>query len=56
MSGLTENTLAIERRDLKQEFEPNLLPIVGMRGLFEEHYVSIPEDKYDVLEKHGRKT
>ena len=22
----------------------------GMRGLFEEHYVSIPEDKYDVLE------
>jgi hypothetical protein len=21
-----------------------------MRGLFEEHYVSIPEDKYDVLE------
>jgi len=22
----------------------------GMRGLFEEHYVTIPEDKYDVLE------
>jgi hypothetical protein len=22
----------------------------GMRGLFEEHYVSIPEDKYDVVE------
>jgi exonuclease VII large subunit len=22
----------------------------GMRGLFEDHYVSIPEDKYDVLE------
>ena len=22
----------------------------GMKGLFEEHYVSIPEDKYDVLE------
>ena len=21
-----------------------------MRGLFEEHYVSIPEDKYDVVE------
>ena len=23
----------------------------GMKGLFEEHYVSIPEEKYDVLEK-----
>merc|ERR1711981_556745 len=22
----------------------------GMHGLFEEHYVSIPDDKYDVLE------
>ena len=22
----------------------------GMKGLFEEHYVSIPEEKYDVLE------
>merc|ERR1712072_175116 len=22
----------------------------GMKGLFEEHYVSIPDDKYDVLE------
>ena len=24
--------------------------ITGMKGLFEEHYVTIPEDKYDVLE------
>ena len=24
--------------------------ITGMKGLFEEHYVSIPEDKYDVIE------
>mgnify|MGYP003322570275 CR=1 FL=1 len=22
----------------------------GMKGLFEEHYVQIPEEKYDVLE------
>ena len=22
----------------------------GMRGLFEEHYVHIPDDKYDVVE------
>jgi hypothetical protein len=24
--------------------------LAGMRGLFEDHYVTIPEDKYDVLE------
>ena len=24
--------------------------LAGMRGLFEEHYVTIPEEKYDVLE------
>ena len=24
--------------------------ITGMKGLFEEHYVSMPEEKYDVLE------
>ena len=24
--------------------------MTGLKGLFEEHYVSIPEDKYDVLE------
>ena len=24
--------------------------MTGMKGLFEDHYVSIPEDKYDVLE------
>ena len=24
--------------------------LTGMKGLFEDHYVSIPEDKYDVLE------
>ena len=24
--------------------------LTGMKSLFEEHYVSIPEDKYDVLE------
>ena len=23
----------------------------GMKSLFEEHYVSVPEDKYDVLER-----
>jgi hypothetical protein len=24
--------------------------LTGLKGLFEEHYVTIPEDKYDVLE------
>ena len=42
-----ENALAIEA-GLKTEMTESFLS--GMKGLFEEHYVSIPEDKYDVLE------
>jgi hypothetical protein len=42
-----ENELAIEH-GLKTEMTESFLQ--GMKGLFEEHYVSIPEDKYDVLE------
>ena len=42
-----ENELAIEH-GLKTEMTESFLE--GMRGLFEDHYVSIPEDKYDVLE------
>ena len=42
-----ENALAIEH-GLKTEMTESFLE--GMKGLFEEHYVSIPEDKYDVLE------
>jgi len=44
---MTENTLAIEH-GLKTEMTESFLS--GMRGLFEEHYVTIPEEKYDVLE------
>jgi hypothetical protein len=44
---VSENELAIEH-GLKSEMTESFL--AGMRGLFEEHYVSIPEDKYDVLE------
>ena len=44
---LAENQLAVEQ-GLKTEMTESFL--VGMRGLFEEHYVSIPEEKYDVLE------
>ena len=42
-----ENTLSIEK-GLKEELTESFL--TGLKGLFEEHYVSIPEDKYDVLE------
>jgi hypothetical protein len=44
---MEENALVIEQ-GLKTEMTESFLQ--GMRGLFEEHYVSIPEDKYDVLE------
>jgi hypothetical protein len=44
---MTENQLAIEH-GLKTEMTESFLS--GMKGLFEEHYVTIPEDKYDVLE------
>ena len=44
---LKRTALAIEA-GLKTEMTESFL--AGMKGLFEEHYVSIPEDKYDVLE------
>ena len=43
----TENSLAIEN-GIKTEVTESFLS--GMKELFEAHYVSIPEDKYDVLE------
>ena len=44
---LQENALEVER-GLKSEMTESFLE--GMRGLFEEHYVHIPDDKYDVVE------
>ena len=41
-----ENALQVES-GLKTEMTESFLE--GMRGLFEEHYVTIPEEKYDVL-------
>ena len=41
-----ENALAVEQ-GLKTEMTESFLE--GMKSLFEEHYVSIPEEKYDVL-------
>ena len=44
---MTENQLAVEH-GLKTEMTESFLS--GMKSLFEEHYVTIPEEKYDVLE------
>ena len=44
---MNENQLAVEE-GLKTEMTESFL--TGMKSLFEEHYVTIPEDKYDVLE------
>ena len=43
---MTENKLAAEN-GLKTEMTESFL--TGMKGLFEDHYVTIPEEKYDVL-------
>jgi AcrR family transcriptional regulator len=44
---LQENALEVEQ-GLKTEMTESFLE--GMKGLFEDHYVTIPEDRYDVLE------
>jgi len=44
---MQENKLAVDQ-GIKAELSESFM--TGLKGLFEEHYVSIPEDKYDVLE------
>ena len=44
---LQENALIVEQ-GLKTEMTESFLQ--GMKGLFEDHYVTIPDDKYNVLE------
>ena len=44
---IAENQLAVES-GLKEEMTESF--ITGMKSLFEEHYVTIPEEKYDVIE------
>ena len=49
---IKENQLAVDtglRSELSEEF------ILGLKGLFEQHYVDIPEDKYDVLGEMSEK-
>ena len=44
---IQENALAVEH-GLKTEMTESFL--TGMKSLFEDHYVTIPEDRYDVIE------
>ena len=47
-----DNELAIERgirTELAEEF------ISGLKGLFQEHYIEVPEEKYDVLADQAEK-
>lgn len=44
---LTENALQVES-GIKGELSESFM--AGLKNLFEEHYVEIPDDKYDVLE------
>ena len=44
---MKENAIAVER-GIKTEMTESFME--GMKKLFEEHYVTLPDDKYDVLE------
>ena len=44
---MKENELAIER-GLKGDIAESFM--TGLKGLFEDHYISVPDDKYDLLE------
>lgn len=44
---MEENELAIER-GLRAEIAEDFMK--GLQGLFKEHYIEVPEEKYDVLE------
>ena len=44
---IQENALAVEH-GLKTEMTESFLQ--GMKNLFEDHYVTVPEDRYDVIE------
>lgn len=50
---MEENELAIEsglRTEIAEDF------ITGMKTLFQEHYIEVPEEKYNVLEELQQKT
>lgn len=45
-SWIEDNEIALES-GIKTEIVENF--IVGMKGLFEQHYIDVPEERYDVL-------
>jgi hypothetical protein len=49
---MKENELAVER-GLKGEIAEDF--IVGLKQLFEDHYIDVPDEKYDVLEAQSTK-
>ena len=49
---MSDNQLAVER-GLKGEIAEDF--ISGLRTLFEEHYIDVPNEKYDVLEAQSEK-
>ena len=49
---MTENELSIER-GLKGEIAEDF--ISGLKALFEEHYIDVPDEKYDILESQAQK-
>ena len=49
---MKENELAIER-GLKGEISEDF--IAGLKQLFEDHYIDVPDEKYDVLEAQSKK-
>ena len=44
---MKENELAVER-DIRTEIAEDF--ITGLKGLFKEHYIDVPEEKYNVLD------
>jgi hypothetical protein len=49
---MKENEIAIER-GLKGEIAEDF--ISGLKALFEEHYIDVPDEKYDILEAQSEK-
>lgn len=47
-SWITDNELALENGLKNEVFESF---IGGMRNLFQEHYIEVPEERYDILDK-----
>ena len=49
---MKENEIAIER-GLKGEIAEDF--ISGLKSLFEEHYIDVPDEKYDILGQQAEK-